>query len=57
MLTSDGANMFKFQVASVFNELFHRSKTINVEKMRQAELLYQKFSMNSKETKSKRHKQ
>ena len=57
MLTSDGANMFKFQVASVFNELFHRSKTINYEKMQQADQLYQKFSMSSKESRGRNKKQ
>ena len=45
LTTSDGANMYKFQVASVFNEIFHRSKTINAEKIKVAESLNQTFNL------------
>ena len=44
-VTEQGANLYKFQVASVINSVVHRRKSLNMQKMKKIESIYEEFNL------------
>ena len=45
VVTDHGANLYKFQVASVINSIVHRRKSLNMQKAKKIESIYEEFNM------------
>ena len=45
VVTDHGANLYKFQTASVINSIVHRRKSLNLQKMKKIESIYEEFNM------------
>ena len=45
--TSQGANLYKFQIASVINQVVYRKKSLNASKMKRVESIVEEFNISA----------